>query len=349
MDKKAWLRKIWALERMERPGLFLEETPDGQGYVDFGSGEVPVATVFAKAQQDADTLVRGRDDGVPVVNVGLGSHVIATAFGCKERVFEDGHKYLAGPVIHSSSDVDRMKVPKVLNGILGKQIELLKYAADHCDDTYDIRIGDIQNPLGVAEMIWESDSFYASLLDEPEQVHKLLDMITELILEYVGMVKNYCRNLTPIAWPVIWAPSDKGVYLADDTMSMVSPDMYEEFGVQYNNRIGRAFGGVMLHSCIMKQPYFASIMKNEGLRSVNFAAQYSSDMKDIFGFFGGKAVILPHYYHTDSPQIGTVTEFIAKVAECWSPETPTIIYVGRKPEGGSQQEVIEAFRSHWPH
>jgi hypothetical protein len=66
-------------------------------------------------------------------------------------------------------------------------------------------------------------------------------------------------------------------------------------------------------------------------------------MQKIFEFFGGKAVIVPHYVHTDHPQIGTLPEFIDLVLDCWTPEKPAIIYVSAKPDGGYQPEVFEVF------
>ncbi len=345
MENKELLARIWNLEHVDRPGLFLDElhrmdkTP--------GTSSDSIEDHYRAAKADCDRHVRGRDDSHPILSAALGTYVVPMAFGGQERIFDDGHKYLAGPVIFNAKEVDRLKVPNVMTSLLGKQIELIKYAAEKSEGEYEVRIGDVQNPLGIAEMMWETEDFYASLAEEPEQVHKLLGILTEVVIEYISKVKEVCKNLVPIAWPGIWAPNDRGVYIADDTMSMVSPTMYEEYGVYYNNIISREFGGLLLHSCTMKEPYFKSIIKNEGLRSINFAAQYSSNMTDIYRFFGGKAVILPHYCHTDNPQIGTVAEFIHKVADCWTPETPTILYISRSNEGGMQQEALDAFKSRW--
>jgi hypothetical protein len=68
-------------------------------------------------------------------------------------------------------------------------------------------------------------------------------------------------------------------------------------------------------------------------------------MTDIFAAFGGKCVVLPHYIHTDSPQIGTVFEFLEKVKACWRPEFPTMITIGAKVGGGRQQDVLDAFQA----
>jgi hypothetical protein len=296
---------------------------------------------FKTAMQWYNCLIKDRDDNIPALNSAMGTYVIASAFGSSIRKFNGGRSYVEAPVIHNAGDVNRMKALPLYKTILGKQIRLVEYFAEKSDGKIPVRIPDIQNPLGVAEMLWETNDFFVSLAEEPEMVHKLLEMITEVTLQYIEEIKKVCRNIIPISFPGVWAPAEKGVYLADDTMSMLSPAMYEEYGVRYNNIISREFGGIMLHSCTVDKRYFESIMKNEGIRSINFASQYSSDMSEIFDFFGGKVVILPHYYHADSHQIGTVIEFIEKVMSCWKPEWPACIYISAKADGSMQPEVFE--------
>ena len=231
--------------------------------------------------------------------------------------------------------------------IKSPEIDLLKYMADKTHGEIPIRIGYVQNPLGILDMMWETSDFYVSLMEEEQAVHKALDIITDTLAEYLFQMLNIGDFIVPVSWPYIWAPKEKGVYLADDTMSMISPEMYEEYGVTYNNRISDAFGGVMLHSCATKEKYFNSIMKHRNIRSINFAAQYSSSMESIFSYFGGKIVVIPHYCHTDNPQIGTVTEFLERVIKCWKPDTPAIIYIMEEPGRLKQQRVYDLYCSHF--
>lgn len=347
MEIKEILKDIWDLKHVKKPAFTIEES------LKQNNENINCCTVadnlfeseFQKSLQHYLSLRKDRDDNTAALHTALGTYVIPGAFCVKIREFPDGRKYVESPVIYDASDVDRIRVLPIMESILGQQINLVQFFVDRSEGRYPVRMPDIQNPLGVAGILWETNNFYTSLIEHPQAVHKLLDMITEVIIEYISRVKMACPDIVPISWPQVWAPADKGVFLADDTMSMVSPEMYEEYGVPYNNRISRKFGGIMLHSCTIKKQYFESIMKNEGLRSINFAAQYSSDMKDIFNFFGGKVVVIPQYVHTDNPQIGTLPEFVGKVMDCWSSEAPTIVYVSPLPEGGLQEEVFDTFKN----
>jgi len=346
MGNKELLEKIWNLENVKRPAVIVEESI---GYEPANANTSIHIEDYEVQYQNAiayyDSLRKDRDDNVPALNTAMGTFVIPTVFGAAIRSFGDGRRYIDKSIILEAQDIDKLKPIPLLDSILGHQIKLVEYFQHRIGGSIPIRIPDLQNPLGVAAMLWETTSFYTSLVDEPERVHRLLSIITEVIIECVNKLKEACPNVVPVSWPWIWAPTEKGIHLSDDTMSMVSPDMYEEYGVHYNNIISREFGGVFLHSCTTNKRYFNSIIKNKGLRSINFAAQYSSEMKEIYEFFGGKAVILPHYVHTDNPQIGTLPEFVEKVLDCWTPKSPTIIYVSAKPEGGLQQEVFNVLEA----
>ena len=341
MRGKELLQVIWNLGKAERPALILEETEDAP--LQIAGNADDMERCYQIAIHRYNTTLQGRDDNYNSLVTGIGTHIIPCALGGKERVFQDGHKYLENPIIYSVDDVDNIKKPNILDGLLGKQIRLIEYFANKTNGKIPIRVGDIQNPLGLAEMIWETNDFYISLYEHPGKVHQLLELLCETVIEYIDAMKAVCDNLCPLTWPLIWAPKEKGIYIADDTMSMVSPEMYEEFGVKYNNIISREFGGLMLHSCTMNERYFGKIIKNESLRSVNFASQYSADMSSIYDYFGGKAVILPHYQHGDNPQIGTEIEFLEKIKTCWKPEYPTIIYISSNLQGGRQDAVLTAY------
>lgn len=338
-DTRTLLQAIWDKKHIGFPALAVEES---SCYSLSGNADKSMGSELECAITYYHSLNRERGDNIPAVNATLGTYIFPSAFGAKIKTFGDGHKYVAEPLIRSIEDVDKVRRLPLEESYLGKQLDLLRRIVKGTDGKVPVRMPDIQNPLGVAEMMWDSNDFYVSLYDHPEKVHALLRMICETILDFVRRVKNEVPQLVPVSWPWVWAP-EGGVHISDDTMSMVSPDMYEEYGVRYNNYLSREFGGVYLHSCTMKEQYFNSIMKNEGLRSVNFAAQYSSDMEIIFNYFSGKAVIIPHYVYTDNPQIGDIGYFIGKVASAFRPDSDSIIYIAARPDGMPQDDVFQKY------
>ena len=338
-DTKRILQDIWDKKAIGYPALVVEESAGH--YQNSGNIDKSAGSEYDSALAYYESLNRSRGDNIPALNATLGTYIFPSVFGAKIKTFADGHKYVAEPLIRRAEDVDRIR-PTEGGNYLKKQLELIEEFARRTKGKIPIRMPDIQNPLGVAEMMWDSDDFYVSLYDEPERVHKLLGMICEQIVGFVRRVKEVVSDLVPISWPWVWAPG-KGVHISDDTMSMVSPQMYEEYGVRYNNILSREFDGIYLHSCTMNERYFSAIEKNEKLYSVNFAAQYSSDMEKIFSFFSGKAVIIPHYVYTDNPQIGTVEYFLEKVAASMKENSDCIIFVAARPDNAPQDSVFETY------
>ena len=343
MDSQTFIKNILQLQKMNRPAFIIEET-DGIGYdVAYNSN-----TLDQDRLKDCivyyESLYTGRDDNIPALPTDLGTYVLGTAFGAQVKSFDDGRRYLEGPVILSAADVDRIQKPSVKAGFITEQLRTIETFVEHTKGQVPVRAGDNLGPLSVAEMLWQSEDFYMALALNPEKVHQLLDVITDFIIEYIHRMRAISPQVFTVPWPPIWMPNELGAYISDDTMSMISPEQYEEFAVTYNNRISEEFGGIYLHSCVLKENHFESIMKIKNLRSINFASQYSAPLEKLYHFFGGKVVIIPHYWHQDSPQPAPLPQFISNILDLWKPEYPTIVYVGPRAEGGRQDEVFKVIR-----
>lgn len=345
MNKQEFITSIINMEKVNRPAIIVEETQN-VGYELAYNSNTLEQNRLENSLKYYDSLYKDRDDNIPALPASIGTHIVAAAFGAEIATFEDGRHYLKGPLINQAADIDHLKKPDLLCSSIQQQLDTIKVLLDNSDDQTMIRSGDHTGPLGVAEMLWQSDDFYTSILMNPDKVHQLLDRITDFMIEFVHAMRNLSSRVFTMPWPPIWTPNELGIYISDDTMSMLSPELYEEFSVQYNNRISDEFGGIYLHSCVTKENYFESIIKNKNLRSINFAAQYSAPLEKFYNYFGGKVVIMPHYWHQDNPQPAPLPKFIGNILDLWKPEYPTMIYVGPTTAGGRQDEVFAEIANH---
>ena len=71
---------------------------------------------------------------------------------------------------------------------------------------------------------------------------------------------------------------------------MLSPDLHDEFGVPYLNRLSDAFGGVYVHSCGDSTHLFASLEKVRDLRGLEFGAS-EAPYEKVLPRFGGRTVL----------------------------------------------------------
>ena len=81
--------------------------------------------------------------------------------------------------------------------------------------------------------------------------------------------------------------------LSDDMLAVVSPSLYEQFVVPYNERIAAEFGGVVIHSCGSWEHNLPAVAETKGLLGVNFGVSETS-LERVAEQFGSKAVIMPH-------------------------------------------------------
>lgn len=221
------------------------------------------------------------------------THTLALAMGCRTRRTSEGKEWVQ-PLITYPAQVADIQVPDPLDGRTGEIIEDLEDMLMETPDDTLIRLPDIQSPLGVAELMWHPDTFYMALLSNPEQVHELLRKITEFIIAYVQEIQAILDNrLNPACFPEIWS-DPIGYYIADDTNSLVSPEMHLDYSVRYINQITEACGPVHYHSCTWKRSYFDNIRKIKNLKAVNWAVNTSDDPAEILREFSGDYLLCPH-------------------------------------------------------
>ena len=60
-----------------------------------------------------------------------------------------------------------------------------------------IRLGDIQGPLDNAALIFGHTAFLEALITAPREVHRLLDMITDLMIEFASTQRESSARPAP--------------------------------------------------------------------------------------------------------------------------------------------------------
>ena len=221
------------------------------------------------------------------------THTLALALGSKPRLTSEGKEW-ATPMITRPEQVEMIAVPDPLDGRTGEIIEDIEDMLLELPDDRLIRLPDIQSPLGVAELLWHPDTFYQALLTSPNEMHQLLQKITDFIIAYVGEIQAIVGDrLNPACFPEIWS-DPAGYYIADDTNSLVSPEMHLDFSVRYINKITNVCGPVHYHSCTWKAAYFNNIRQLYNIKAVNWAVSSSDDPADIIAEFSGDYLLCPH-------------------------------------------------------
>jgi hypothetical protein len=302
-----FLARLWALENDDRPGSLI-------GYVGPRvKGGAPVRsalfstegkdTVKARLLDPAKFLaaqleeIEGqsklRGDLVPALCPTLGVIAVPSAFGAEVVWWENDFPAVRPLIGDHPERIRRLVRPKITDGQLGRILDYTRVFLERTGGRVPIRLGDIQGPLDNAALVFGHTSFLEASITAPREVHALLDMITDLMIEFAAAQRGFVRaagaEFVPSAFQP-WLPDGRGISVANDVAVMLSPELHDEFGVPYLNRLSDAFGGVYIHSCGDWTHLFPSLEKIRGLRGLEFGASEAPYDK-VLARFGGRTVL----------------------------------------------------------
>jgi uroporphyrinogen-III decarboxylase len=210
-----------------------------------------------------------KTDYVPYLDPFEGVTILAEAFGCPVEVPDNGDPWVRDPIIKSPHDVYNIKKPAKDNGVYKRIFDTLNFFEEKTGFQIPVGATDPQGPLDIASLIWDNNNFLTACITNKKEVHYLLDIITEAFIEFYTMQYDILKNP---AFPVHSFPlidSNDGISISDDETILLSPDLFDEFGIPYLNRISDAFGGLYYHCCGDFGHVLDKILKIKGLRAIN--------------------------------------------------------------------------------
>jgi hypothetical protein len=329
-EKMDLIRRNWMLDDVEEVPFLIEIGPMHAAtskYFSDHAAELAWNTNFHRERAGI------YDYGMPNLKPNQGINIIASAFGCEYRVNDEADPWVT-PLIRDENpkDVHKLKVPDVkTNPVLRLAWDRVEYLQSESD--LPLRLVNVPSPLVTGSLIWEYTSFIMATLQYPKEVHALLEKITEATIAYLQEQLTRISNLHTMGHEMWYIPREIGVRISDDTAAVLSPKLYREFGVRYNNMISRALGGIVVHSCGDVKNVVEPMMEIEGLRGLDFTIPQTDDWERIRKAAAGKtALCLRHYYwdHGADSHVGLVdyskkiVDFFGRKGLFIQTSTPTI-------------------------
>lgn len=114
-------------------------------------------------------------------------------------------------------------------------------------------------------------------------LHELLELVTETYIRFRKHIDRFLNDRT--IGDAVYVHG--GIYLGqvvikDDTgLITLSPEMYEEFSWQYNQKILDEFKG-SLHSCGRIRNWFYDFIDDDNLMSINYGNPEMQDLLKIY-------------------------------------------------------------------
>ena len=306
--KKHRWQALWAMEDLPRPIWFIPASPAlALAFVFPDIKKRPLNRLFRerdlqfrasmKFNRIFKTLqkVWSRDDFVLHLQPQMGVGVYASAFGCEVDFPPDQmpRTHFAIESGQPAEKVYELKKPTLRSGLLGDVLDFAEYFNRKAKGRYPIAVTDIQGPIDTAYLIWDSCDFMVAMYKHPREVHHLMRLCTDLIIEHVKAQRQIADEFIPAHVPCVYLPDGMGLTVSEDVLALLSPELYQEFSLPYINELSEEFGGVVIHSCGNFEHQLGVLKKVHNLRGINFGVS-ETRFEAVWEAFGGKTVVIPH-------------------------------------------------------
>jgi len=237
------------------------------------------------------------NDWVPYLEPWLGVGVYAEAFGCPFHTSPGGAPWTE-KIIHCADDMKRLEKPDINRAeMLQKVLELTLYFNEQTQGEIAISATDTQSALGTLACMSDMTWMLSYAWDYPEEFHRVLGLITDLIIEFTLLQRTYCDK-PAMPGHTMWSPpSFTGISVSDDMLNVVGAGFYEEFGMPYDQKLADALGGIGVHSCGPWPHNFKSAQKLNNFIMADLAVSKHFDPipndigKVVAGFQGTGAAV----------------------------------------------------------
>ena len=234
----------------------------------------------------------------------------ADTFGCEVEYRDNDIPWVKKHCIQNEDDLVKLEnIDAVHTGLHGKEVmfreEMLKIAGNYkirFKDGVEIGIED-RIKLGLYNYSYASgipgigvaggtigtmlnandirgmENVLIDIYENPQFIHKILEVITDKIIQWVEYTKQVCGD------------PKEGVFLGDDGAANLSPELYEEFLLPHHKRLQAHFGGYTSFHADAKGHHLFPFLINE-LKINDFSGfSYLDDKKLTADTFGGKTVL----------------------------------------------------------
>ncbi|MCM8761848.1 MAG: hypothetical protein NC905_01795 [Candidatus Omnitrophica bacterium] len=244
-ERKKWLKDFWGGKDTGRPPIsFIPYSYEPRQIFD------DVNLQMEKAYMYFTAIMELPGDNLPVFWPDMGTVCLASVFG-GELVREGCGKNLwIKPAFTSLEHLKDIEKPDVMKALVKEEFDRCRRWRDLTDGFGYIAPPDMQGPVNLAILVMEANEFFVGMYTEPELIHKLLRLCTDVILDVLDIYRReFGSAFAPVTWPYIWFPDGMGITLTQDSLPFLSPELYQKFELPYVKEISEKSWGVFIHCC----------------------------------------------------------------------------------------------------
>lgn len=317
--------------------LTIRNTPDGFEQVileeAFNSPELMLYNeLLWSTMHSSYNSVRTKDDSPLMVRVNLGIGMFPSLFGTTTTCRGNEMPWAKHITWKEALKNTENGVPDLSIGIAGRVIEYCQYfderlkAYPKCHETIHIQQPDMQGPYDALHLMIGEQAFLC-MYDEPKASHEMLEVISDTYVAYRRSLIPYLSGTYEngdASYVHGFLAGGQVLIKSDTAVANLSPDMCEEYELQYERRILDAFsdaGYGSIHCCGKIMPDTMDKIITSNCRSFNFGNPEMHEVIDVYNKYASKNISLIGFgfnqfyddYHTSFiDQVPTGMSLMAK-------------------------------------
>ncbi len=254
---------------------------------------------------------------------GLGTVASAYGFG---YIWEKGLAPAVDGKFASTAELLDAPYKPVAETEIGRHtLEMVSYFLEQTKGRLPMSYCDVQSPLNTLSNIIDSNQFYMDFYLDADAMMKAMDRTADLLIDFTREQQKLIGDaLVKPGHGFASSRSFSGLGMSDDTVTMLSPDLYMDMAVPAMKKAGDAFGGTVFHSCGTWSDKKTDIVSIPNIRMADGAFSKATDpgANETDGYadaFANTGVVL------NARIVGTPDLVEEKVKSLWKPGMKLIV------------------------
>jgi len=204
---------------------------------------------------------------------------IPTCFGMKYEISDEGSVWFPDTIsIDSALDVDIDEVEKL--GEMPRVFDHLYFLHENAPEGVRISCPIAVGPLSQVDTIIGQD-IWTLFYDQPDKIYALLLKITAVITKLLKLQKKIVCEPIDCMWTGPLFMSNGGVKIGNDSVVMLSPDMFREYIVPNIAELCRTFSGGYHHCCGYFPEHLKVVNEMPGITTLNMGEPEKWDLPQV--------------------------------------------------------------------
>lgn len=217
-------------------------------------------------------VAESSSDSLPSMRANFGTATLATVFGLEQRIFPDMMPWLDE---HLPKETIAALTPDDLEpieekGVMPQVLACIRFFREHLGESAGVYLSDTQGPFDLAHLV-RGDDLFTDLYDDPAFVHHLLELVTQVYVRASTVMKEAVGE--PLDGGLHGnglVMANGGVRLCEDSSTLLSPKLIDEFVAPYTERALQPFGGGWVHYCGRNDHLLTAILDLPSVHGLNF-------------------------------------------------------------------------------